>query len=36
MTMTRTIGPWTVHERLGKGGNAKVWRATDEGGREVA
>jgi serine/threonine protein kinase len=25
-----------LHERLGKGGNAKVWRATDSGGREVA
>lgn len=36
MSTTRTIGPWTVHERLGKGGNAKVWRATDAGGREVA
>lgn len=23
-----TVGPWTLRERLGRGGNASVWRAT--------
>ncbi len=23
-----TLGPWTLHEKLGSGGNATVWRAT--------
>jgi serine/threonine protein kinase len=23
-----TVGPWTLHERLGRGGNATVWTAT--------
>jgi hypothetical protein len=27
----RSLGPWTTTERLGKGGNATVWRATREG-----
>jgi serine/threonine protein kinase len=27
----RTIGPWTLGERLGEGGNAKVFRATRPG-----
>jgi len=36
VTTARNIGPWSIHERLGKVGNAKVWRATDSGGREVA
>lgn len=25
---TRTVGPWTLHEQLGRGGNGTVWRAT--------
>jgi serine/threonine protein kinase len=32
----RRVGPWTLGEELGAGGNAKVYRARDEGGREVA
>jgi serine/threonine protein kinase len=24
---TKTVGPWALHERLGSGGNASVWRA---------
>jgi serine/threonine protein kinase len=24
----RTVGPWTLHESLGHGGNASVWKAT--------
>jgi hypothetical protein len=27
----RTVGPWTLDERLGRGGNAQVWRATRSG-----
>lgn len=30
------VGPWTLDERLGRGGNAEVHRATDASGREVA
>ena len=25
------VGPWTLHERLGRGGNAHVWRASRPG-----
>ena len=33
----RTLGPWTLHEKLGEGGNATVWHATrTETGEEVA
>jgi len=32
----RRLGPWTLHELLGSGGNAEVYRATDTVGREVA
>jgi hypothetical protein len=31
-----SIGPWTLGERLGVGGNATVWRASRDGGEEVA
>ena len=24
----QTVGPWTLGERLGRGGNASVWKAT--------
>ena len=24
----KSVGPWTIHERLGYGGNAMVWKAT--------
>ena len=27
----RTVGPWTLQERLGRGGNAQVWSATRAG-----
>jgi serine/threonine protein kinase len=27
----QTVGPWTLHERLGHGGNASVWKATRPG-----
>ena len=27
----QAVGPWTLHERLGHGGNANVWRATRPG-----
>lgn len=30
------IGPWTLREKLGAGGNATVWRASREGGEDVA
>ena len=30
------IGPWTLLERLGRGGNAEVWKATQEEGLPVA
>jgi len=32
----RTVGPWTLHEKLGSGGNATVWRATRASGDEAA
>jgi serine/threonine protein kinase len=35
MSAARVVGPWTLHDRLGKGGNADVWRAR-RGGEEVA
>jgi serine/threonine protein kinase len=31
MAEARTVGPWTLGERLGSGGNAVVWRATRDG-----
>lgn len=27
----QAVGPWTLHKRLGHGGNANVWRATQQG-----
>ena len=30
------VGKWTLVERLGKGGNAEVWRATQYAGNDVA
>ncbi len=27
-TTGQTVGPWTLHETLGRGGNATVWKAT--------
>ncbi|MGK2851110.1 MAG: protein kinase domain-containing protein [Candidatus Limnocylindrales bacterium] len=36
MTEGRSIGPWEISEKLGEGGNADVFRATDAQGREVA
>jgi serine/threonine protein kinase len=37
MNEPRDVGPWTLHEKLGEGGNATVWRATHQGrGEEVA
>lgn len=27
----RTVGPWTLYELLGRGGNAKLWAATRSG-----
>lgn len=30
-TQGRRVGPWTLGDRLGRGGNATVWRATREG-----
>jgi hypothetical protein len=30
------IGAWTLHARLGAGGNATVWRASREGGEDIA
>jgi hypothetical protein len=32
----RRIGPWTVYEQIGKGGNAKVYRAERDGAEPVA
>lgn len=32
----RRIGPWTVHEEIGKGGNAKVYRAERDGEEPIA
>ena len=31
MAERRTLGPWTLIEKLGSGGNAVVWRATRDG-----
>jgi serine/threonine protein kinase len=31
-----SIGPWMLHEKLGVGGNATVWRASHEDGEVVA
>lgn len=31
MNSSAHVGPWTLHKRLGAGGNAKVWEATREG-----
>lgn len=36
MNNGRTVGPWTLHEKLGRGGNATVWRATRASGDEAA
>ena len=27
----QTVGPWTLHEQLGHGGNGTVWQATGPG-----
>lgn len=35
MASEKVVGPWTLHEKLGKGGNADVWRAS-RGKEEVA
>lgn len=31
----QTVGPWTLGDRLGRGGNASVWRATRPGSAAV-
>lgn len=31
----QTVGPWTLHESLGHGGNANVWKATRAGSEMV-
>ena len=33
MTVVTQVGPWECVESLGSGGNAKVWRATRDGGQ---
>lgn len=33
-TSGQVVGPWTLHERLGHGGNATVWVATRRGSDE--
>lgn len=33
MTAVTQVGPWECVESLGSGGNAKVWRATRDGGQ---
>lgn len=35
-TEDKTIGLWTLHRRLGEGGNAKVWEASHENGTTCA
>jgi len=35
-TTGNSIGPWTPREKLGAGGNATVWRASRDGGEDVA
>jgi hypothetical protein len=32
----RRIGPWAVHEQIGKGGNARVYRAERDGQVPIA
>ena len=32
----QAVGPWTLYERLGHGGNANVWRATRPGSETAA
>jgi hypothetical protein len=36
LQLVRKLGPFTVHEALGQGGMASVFRATDEQGRSLA
>ncbi|WP_066641147.1 serine/threonine-protein kinase [Serinicoccus hydrothermalis] len=36
VVVPRTLGPWTLRERVGEGGMGVVWRAEDDRGREVA
>ncbi|WP_238705441.1 serine/threonine-protein kinase [Serinicoccus profundi] len=36
LVVPRQLGPWALQERLGEGGMGVVWRAVDDGGREVA
>jgi hypothetical protein len=35
-TIGDSIGPWTLREKLGVGGNATVWYAFCDGGDDVA
>lgn len=36
LVVPRQLGPWALQERIGEGGMGVVWRAVDDGGREVA